>query len=76
MSDRIIPVSWKVFEKFLFSQGCEFKRQKGDHLVYTKSGLLRPVIVPKVNPVPIFIIKNNLRTLGVSREVYLEWFSQ
>jgi predicted RNA binding protein YcfA (HicA-like mRNA interferase family) len=44
--------------------GFRLIRQEGDHLVYTKAGVLRPVVIPKYSSVPVFIIKNNLRTAG------------
>ena len=40
--------------------------------VYTRPGVLRPVVIPKYSSVPVFIIKNNLRTAGISRERYFE----
>ncbi len=47
-------------------------RTEGDHLILTKRGVIRPVVVPKYAAVPVFVIKNNLRTAGISRERYLE----
>lgn len=69
---NITPLDWKEFEKFLLYIGCEFKRQKGDHRVYSRSDLKRPVILPMYKSLPIFIIRNNLRTLGISHDEYLE----
>jgi predicted RNA binding protein YcfA (HicA-like mRNA interferase family) len=69
---RIQPVSWKVFEKFLFRVGCVLKRQEASHRVYWKKGLNRPVILQAKGSVPVFIILNNLRTLGVGRGQYLQ----
>jgi predicted RNA binding protein YcfA (HicA-like mRNA interferase family) len=70
---RIRSIHWKEFEKFLFHVGCEFKREKGDHRVYWKPGIKRPIIIPRDTALPEFIILNNLRTLGVSREEYLDF---
>jgi predicted RNA binding protein YcfA (HicA-like mRNA interferase family) len=69
---RIRPISWKKFDKVLLKFGCQFDRQQGSHRVYKKPGLKRPVIVPTYDPLPTFIIKNNLRTLQISNEAYLE----
>jgi hypothetical protein len=41
-------------------------------MVFTKPAVLRPVVIPKYAAVPVFIIKNNLRTAGMSRERYFE----
>lgn len=69
---RLAPISRKKFEKFLIFVGCRFKRQKGDHLIYGRSGLKRPVVFPADKEIPIFIIRNNLRTLKISHDEYLE----
>lgn len=69
-------VSWKVFEQFLIENGCVFKRMKGDHRVYTKSGLLRPLVVPQYKPIPPFILLNNLRVLGVEKDEFLKFLDR
>jgi predicted RNA binding protein YcfA (HicA-like mRNA interferase family) len=69
---RIQSIHWRDFEKFLLKVGCEFKRQKGDHRVYWKKRIKRPVVIPQDVSLPAFIILNNLRVLGISREEYLE----
>lgn len=68
----LTPISWKKFEKFLLLVGCTLKRERGDHRIYYKKGLPRPIVVPRDMSLPIFIIRNNLRLLGVSVEEYLE----
>lgn len=67
----ITPIDWKKFEKFLLFIGCEFKRQKGDHRVYWRADLKRPIILPTYKSLPVFIIRNNLRTLGINHNEYL-----
>ncbi len=69
---NITPLNWKEFEKFLLYVGCKYQRQKGDHRVYWRPDLKRPVILPTYKSLPVFIIRNNLRTLGISHEEYLE----
>ena len=56
----------KVFEK----AGFKCTRIEGDHFVYTKPGVARPVVIPDWKEVPVFIIKNNMRTAGITREEY------
>lgn len=58
----------KVFEKV----GFKCVRTEGDHFVYTKPGILRPVVIPDWHEVPVFIIKNNLKTANISREEYFK----
>jgi predicted RNA binding protein YcfA (HicA-like mRNA interferase family) len=56
----------RVFEEAGFS--CV--RIEGDHYVYTKEGIPRPIVIPDWPEVPVFIIKNNLRSANISREEY------
>ena len=69
---KICPVSYRTLCRVLEAGGFRLIRQEGDHLVYTKAGVLRPVVIPKYSSVPVFIIKNNLRTAGISRDRYFE----
>ncbi len=69
---RINSIHWKEFEKFVIFVGCKFQREKGDHRIYTKTGLKRPVVFSRDTAMPEFVILNNLRVLGISREEYLE----
>ncbi|MBI2032449.1 MAG: type II toxin-antitoxin system HicA family toxin [Candidatus Levybacteria bacterium] len=68
----LIPVSWKEFEKFLLFVGCEFKRQLGGHRIYNRAGLKRPIVIPSHGTIPVFVIRNNLRLLGITPEGYFE----
>lgn len=68
----IRPISWKKFEKFVLYVGCRFERQKGDHRIYSRSDLKRPVVFPEDKVIPVFIIRNNLRVLGISHNEYLD----
>ncbi len=68
---RIIPVHWKRLEKVFLAAGFSFVRQEGSHRSYTKPGVSRPVVIPTYEEVPVFIIRNNLRSAGMSRDEYL-----
>jgi predicted RNA binding protein YcfA (HicA-like mRNA interferase family) len=52
--------------------GFEKERETGSHIVFTKPGVLRPVIIPKYNDVGVEIIQRNLRTANMSREEYFK----
>mgnify|MGYP001953191029 CR=1 FL=1 len=69
---KISSIHWKRFEKFLLFVGCEFEREKGDHRIYWRKNLTRPVVVPRDTQLPVFVIRNNLRILGISQQEYLE----
>ena len=56
----------RVFERAGFS--CV--RVEGDHYVYTKDGVARPIVIPDWREIPVFIIKNNLRSANINRKEY------
>jgi len=68
----LTPIHWRKFERFLLFVGCTFQREKGDHRIYWRSDILRPVVVPRDTALPVFIIRNNLRVLGISVEECLD----
>jgi predicted RNA binding protein YcfA (HicA-like mRNA interferase family) len=69
---RIVPIPYRKLVRVLEAEGFTFARERGDHMIFTKSGLLRPIVVPRYDALPVFIIKNVLRTAQISRERYLE----
>lgn len=64
--------SWRSFTKFLEYIGCTHVRTQGDHMMFHKEGLLRPLVVPKWDTLPEFIVKNNLRILKISTRQFTE----
>ena len=69
---RINPVHYRKLVRVLEVEGFVLSRQKGDHMVFTKQGIERPAVVPRCDQLPVFIIKNVLRTARISRERYME----
>jgi predicted RNA binding protein YcfA (HicA-like mRNA interferase family) len=69
---KISPVHYRQLVKIFEKEGWRYIRIKGSHLVFEKPGFLRPVIIPKYRQVPVFVIKNNLRTANISKEKYLK----
>ena len=67
----IRPTSYEVQVKVFEAAGCKYSHTRGDHLVYHYPGAVRPVVIPKYKEVPVFIIKNNMKVIGLSREEYL-----
>ncbi len=68
----IRTTSYKVQVKIFEAAGCQYIRTKGDHLMYHYPGAIRLVVIPKYDEVPVFIIKNNMKVIGLSREKYIE----
>jgi predicted RNA binding protein YcfA (HicA-like mRNA interferase family) len=67
---KIIPIHWRRLEKVFLSVGFLFTRQEGSHRSYTKPGVARPIVIPTYDEVPVSIIRNNLKTAGITREEY------
>lgn len=69
---KIAPVHWKKLAKIFERNGWILDRVEGDHFVFIKPDCLRPVVIPKVKEVQVFIIANNLKTAKISREEYFK----
>ncbi len=69
---KITPVPYQTLVRVFEKDGFQLQRTRGDHLVYTKPGIPRPIVIPMYDQVPVFIIRNNLRSARMSRERYLE----
>lgn len=71
---KLKNIPLKVFRDYLMHCGLRHIRTKGGHEVWSAKGLTRPVILQThVDPIPEFIIKNNLRTMGRSVEDLLKF---
>ena len=69
---KLSPQRWQDLAKVFESDGFVRNRMEGDHLVMTKPGIPRPVVIPMEREVAVFIILNNLRTAGMSRAKFFE----
>lgn len=69
---RIVPIPYEKLVRIIKSEGFVLVRERGDHMIFTKAGILRPVVIPRYDALPVFIIKNILRTAGITRERYFE----
>lgn len=72
---RLTPLPWKTLEKLFLAAGFTFARQVGSHRTYIKPGVLRPLVLPTYDEVPVSIIRNNLKTAGLSREDFFQLLS-
>jgi len=68
----IKPTKYQVQARIFKAAGCKYIRTQGDHLVYHYPGAIRPVVIPKYKEVPVFVIKNNMKIIGMSRERYFQ----
>ena len=68
---RITPISSRKLGRVFERAGFRLVRQEGDHHVYVKEGTVRPVVIPISRDVPVWIIKNNLRTAGIVFQAFV-----
>ncbi len=73
---RIVPVGWKALLRIFELYGCTYKLKKGSHHVLTYPTAKRAVVIPEYNEIDVEIIKNNMRTVGMTREEYFELLKQ
>ena len=67
---RFTPEHWRTLEAVFIAAGFRFDRQEDSHRAYVKPGVARPVIIPAYREVPVFAIRNNLKTAGLTRDEY------
>jgi len=73
MGEKLSPVKISIFRKFLEQQGLKYIRTKGDHEIWSRKDLKRPVIFPiKKKDIYMRVIVSNLRTLGISTKEFKE----
>jgi len=70
---KIFPIRYEILIKIFELDGFVVKRKKGDHIIMTKPGVKRPLVI-KTSPrlVPVTHIRTNMTTAGMTRERYFE----
>jgi len=68
----IKPLSFQKLIKIFEAAGCNYSHTKGDHMIFRHDKAIRPLVIPKYKEVPVFIIKNNMKIIGLTREEYLD----
>ena len=60
------------FRAIMVLLGLAKVRTKGGHEAWMKAGMTRPANVQThVDPVPEYVLRNNLRVIGISRDEFL-----
>jgi len=73
--EAIKPLPYQKLVKIFEAAGCEYSHTKGDHMIFHHKKAIRPVVITKYKEVPVFINKNNMKIIGLTREEYLKIFS-
>jgi predicted RNA binding protein YcfA (HicA-like mRNA interferase family) len=64
----------RKYRKFLDAQGLKLIRTTGGHEVWSRTDLGRPVVLQThIDPIPEFIVLNNLKTIGAEKKDLLEF---
>lgn len=69
---RITPIDWRTLVKVFEAAGFSTDRTTGSHVIMSRSGTPRPVVIPKYAEIGRDIVHSNMRTAGISRERYLQ----
>jgi len=69
---RLTPQPYQILVRIFRKAGFSIKRTHGSHILMSKPGVNRPVVIPKYDEVDVDIIKSNLRTAQMSREEYFK----
>jgi predicted RNA binding protein YcfA (HicA-like mRNA interferase family) len=71
--EKIVPIPFTSLIRIFELDGFSVKRQKGDHIIMTKEGINRPVVI-KSSPrlVPVTHIRTNMTTAGMTRERFFK----
>ncbi|NMG82859.1 MAG: addiction module toxin, HicA family [Methanosarcinales archaeon] len=67
---KIKPTNWQTQVKIFEKTDCFFVRQRGDHLIFHHKNAKRAVVIPKYDEIPVTVIRNNMKTVGMTREEY------
>ena len=72
MALKNIPLN--TFRNFLKHKGLLLVKIEGGHEKWRKDGMIRPVILQThLDPVPEFIIRNNLMSMNSNRKEFEQW---
>jgi len=67
MTGSIKNVPLETFRSFLLFKGLKHMRTSGGYEIWSGKSLTRPVTIQThIDPIPLFIIKKNLRTMGLT----------
>ena len=65
---RLTPTDWRTLVRVFEADGFTRDRTTGSHVVFSKPGVARPIVIPKYADIGLDIIGNNMRTAGMPRE--------
>lgn len=77
MPNGLKNISLRLFRDYFEYKGLKNIRNKGGHEVWSRKNLLRPIILQSpIDPIPEFIVKANLKTLGETAEDFYRFMEK
>jgi predicted RNA binding protein YcfA (HicA-like mRNA interferase family) len=73
---KLTHVSWKLLVCIFEKDGFKKDRHADSHVVMTKTGVSRPIVIPTYQEVGADIITSNMRTAEMSRERYFQLLNE
>ncbi len=73
---KLGSVDWRTLIRTFQMFGCQYKRKEGSHHVLRYPGARRAVVIPEYDEIDVEIIKNNMRTVNMTREQYFDLLSR
>lgn len=68
-------ITLNEFREFLEYKGLKKIRTNSGHEIWSAKNLLRPVIIQThIDPIPEFIVRNNLRVMGATKKELIDFF--
>jgi hypothetical protein len=74
MKKSLKNIPLRLFKDYLIFKGLKKIRDKGGHEIWSRRDLGRPIVLQShIDPIPEFIVRNNLRTLGVTAQDFYDF---
>jgi len=70
------PIHWRTLKRVFEFEGFEVARTRGSHIIMTKRGVKRPVVIPRYSEIRAPIIRASLKTAGISVARFRELVSR
>ena len=69
---RLTPLPWRTVVAAFLMLGFRETGQRGSHIKLERPGSPRPLIVPRYDEIPVFILSGLIRTAETSRDEFLK----
>ncbi len=71
---RLSNISLRKFRSFLEYKGLKCTKVTGGHEKWTRADLRRPVMIQThIDPIPEFIVRNCLKTIGATIKEFIDY---